>query len=229
MRRVAVYAGTRNVYPMMVIAAKSLLSHTRIDRVWFLIEDDAFPEELPDVIRCMNISGQEYFPPDGPNYNSPWTYVSLIRLALPDLLKEETRCIWLDNDTIVMKDIGPLTDIDLEGNYVAMVEEPVRSLYPFKYHNAGVMVMDLEALRGDWIWQKWIRIVNGKEYTAPDQDAVNLICQGEILTVGPEWNHAPGIVGESADPAIRHYCGCQRPIGNDWFEYYRKADWRVMT
>ena len=145
------------------------------------------------------------------------------------LLKEEMRCIWLDNDTIVMKDIGPLTDIDLEGNYVAMVEEPVRSLYPFKYHNAGVMVMDLEALRGDWIWQKWIRIVNGKEYTAPDQDAVNLICQGEILTVGPEWNHAPGIVGESPDPAIRHYCGCHRPIGNDWFEYYRKADWRVMT
>ena len=43
MRRVAVYMGTRNYYDMMVIAAKSLLSHTRMDRVWFLIEDDEFP------------------------------------------------------------------------------------------------------------------------------------------------------------------------------------------
>ena len=227
MRRVAVYAGTRNVYPMMVIAAKSLLGHTRIDRVWFLIEDDAFPEELPDVIRCMNISGQEYFPPDGPNYNSPWTYVSLIRLAMPDLLKEETRCIWLDNDTIVTKDIGPLTDIDLEGNYVAMVEEPVRSLYPFKYHNAGVMVMDLDALRKDGTWEKWIRIVNSREYTAPDQDAVNLICQGEILTIGPEWNNAGHITQNSADTMIRHYAGCLKPRGERVFREYEKAEWRV--
>lgn len=51
MRKVVVYAGTRNVYHNMVVAAKSLLNHTQMDRVWFLIEDDEFPEELPDVIR----------------------------------------------------------------------------------------------------------------------------------------------------------------------------------
>ena len=34
MRRVAVYMGTRNYYGMMVTAAKSLLRHTRMDRVW---------------------------------------------------------------------------------------------------------------------------------------------------------------------------------------------------
>ena len=51
MRRVVVYSGTRNVYHNMTVAAKSLLRHTHIDRVWFLIEDDAFPEELPDLCR----------------------------------------------------------------------------------------------------------------------------------------------------------------------------------
>ena len=61
MRRVAVYMGTRNYYPLMVSAAKSLLANTRMDRVWFLIEDDEFPEELPDVIRCKNISGQTLY------------------------------------------------------------------------------------------------------------------------------------------------------------------------
>ena len=34
MRRVAVYMGTRNYYRQMVIAAKSLLKHTRVDRVF---------------------------------------------------------------------------------------------------------------------------------------------------------------------------------------------------
>ena len=41
MDRVAVYMGTRNVYRQMAAACKSLLYHTRVDRVWFLIEDDA--------------------------------------------------------------------------------------------------------------------------------------------------------------------------------------------
>jgi len=63
--RVAAYFGTRNVYGDMVVAAKSLLNHTRMDRIWFLIEDDAFPEELPEVIKTKNISGQTWFPPGG--------------------------------------------------------------------------------------------------------------------------------------------------------------------
>ena len=68
--RVAVYFGTRNVYGDMVVAAKSLLNHTRMDRIWFLIEDDTFPEELPEVIKTKNISDQQWFPPGGPNYNA---------------------------------------------------------------------------------------------------------------------------------------------------------------
>ena len=46
MKRVAVYAGTRNVYGQMVSAATSRVKNTRMDRVFFLIEDDALPEEI---------------------------------------------------------------------------------------------------------------------------------------------------------------------------------------
>ena len=230
MRRVAVYAGTRNVYGQMVIAAKSLTSHTRMDRVWCLIEDDVFPEALPDVIRCVNVSGQEFFPKDGPNYDSEWTYMTLMRLVLPRVLPaEEQRCLWLDTDTIVEQDIGELFDMPMRGNYVAMVEEPVRSRYPFRYHNAGVMLMDLDALRMDGIWQKWVKLVNRQKMSAPDQDAVNLICQGEILTIGPEWNNAGHITQNSADTKIRHYAGCLKPRGERVFREYEQAEWIVKT
>ena len=231
MRRVAVYAGTRNVYGQMVIAAKSLLEHTRMERVFFLIEDNAFPEEfgkLPDVIRCINVSGQAFFPEDGPNYHSAWTYMTLMRLALPRVLPAEVeRCVWLDTDTIVEKDIRELFDMPMNGNYVAMVEEPVRSKYPFVYHNSGVMLMDLTALRMDGTWKKWVSMVNRRMMSAPDQDAVNLICQGEILTIGPEWNNAGHITQNSADTRIRHYAGCLKPRGERIFKLYEKAEWRV--
>ena len=229
MRRVAVYAGTRNVYDMMAASCKSLLAHTRVDQVYFLIEDDEFTQPLPDVIRTVNVSGQDYFPENGPNYDSQWTYMTLIRLALPWMLMGESRALWLDVDTIIQKDIGELFDIDLKGNYCAMAKEPARSTDVFTYHNAGVLLMDLDAMFEDSISDKCCRLVNRNKYTAPDQDAINLICQGEILELGPEWNAAGCITADVADPYIRHYAGYQRRLGRMQFEQYAKAEWRVKT
>lgn len=231
MRRVAVYAGTRNVYGMMNAAAKSLLATTHMDHVYFLIEDDTFPEPLPDVIQVANVAsltdnGRVFFLPDGPNYDSQWTWMSLVRLLLPRLL-HESRVLWLDVDTIVEQDIGEIFDRDLAGNYVAMVEEPVRSKYPFTYHNAGVMLMDLDALRADDTWRKWIKLINREPFTAKDQDVINLICQGEILTLGPEWNSAGHITQNAEDPYIRHFAGSLRQSGAAAFARYEKAEWRV--
>lgn len=232
MRRVAVYAGTRNVYGMMAAASKSLLATTHMDMVYFLIEDDAFPEPLPDVIQVANVAswtdnGRKFFLPDGPNYDSQWTWMSLVRLLLPRLL-DEPRVLWLDVDTIVEQDIGEIFDRDLAGNYLAMVEEPVRSKYPFTYYNAGVMLMDLEELWGDRIWRKWVGLINREPFTAKDQDVINLICQGEILTLGPEWNSAGHITQNAEDPYIRHYAGSLRPSGAAAFARYEKAEWRVI-
>ena len=227
MSRVAVYAGTRAVYRNMAICAKSLLAHTRMDRVWFLIEDDAFPEDIPGVIRTKNVSGQEYFPPSGPNYNTEWTYMTLMRLALPEILPDEQRVLWLDTDTIVEKDIGELFDIELHDDYVAMVEEPVRSRYPFIYHNSGVILMDLYKLRRDKVHRKWIKLVNEVTYTAPDQDAINLICQGEILTLPPVWNDAGHITQSTINPYIRHYGGSLKWKEPAVFKEYENAKWRM--
>ena len=229
MKRIAVYAGTRTVYGMMACAAKSLLAHTRMDEVLFLIEDDDFPVELPDVIYTKNVSGQTWFDPDGPNYQSQWTYMTLVRLALPELLPDASRVLWLDIDTIVYDDISDLFDMDMAGNYVAMVREPKRCLFPFRYFNAGVCLMDLDAIRADGIHHKWMRLVNTEPFTAPDQDAINLICQGEIYELGPEWNSAGVITQDAAEPIIKHFAGYLRGSGKDIFKHYHDEKWRVIT
>ena len=56
--RTAVYAGTRNVYDRMLAPAKSLLMHSNVDKIYFLIEDNNFPDELPKEIECINVSNQ---------------------------------------------------------------------------------------------------------------------------------------------------------------------------
>lgn len=227
MDRVAVYAGTRNVYRNMITAAKSLTRHTRMDRVWFLIEDGKIPDEmgqLPDVVRVKDMSGQAWFP-EGPNTRKRWSYMALLRLALPEILPEEHRVLWLDVDTIVNRDIGELFGTDLGGCYIAAAEELIRSKPPFVYFNAGVMLMDLDALR-DGKYMELIRLVNGTELTFPDQDAVNLLMQTRIKKISATYNSNIWIE-EVPDPAVTHYAADRHYWIRDGWKEAERQEWRV--
>ena len=213
MIRTVVYAGTRNIYRNMTTAAKSLLRHTRVDRVWFLIEDDEFPEELPDVIRCRNMTGQKWIDPESPNARKRWGWMSMTRLALPEMFPELDRCLWLDVDTIVNRDIGELLDMDL------------RSRPPFRYYNAGVMMMNLEALRGGMA-ERLIRRVNHHPMDFPDQDVINLLCQGEIRPINPTYNSNFWIV-DVPDPVITHFAADRNYTERPLWKEYENMEWRV--
>ena len=65
MAKHAVYCATRNLYGDMEAAAKSLVANSDVDRVHFLIEDAAFPSELPGIIECHGVSSQEFFASKG--------------------------------------------------------------------------------------------------------------------------------------------------------------------
>lgn len=224
MRRVAVYAGTRNIYHNMAVAARSLLWHTRMDRVIFLIEDDVFPEPLPDVIETMNVSGQQFYPHDGPNFASRWTYMTLMRLALPELLPEERRALWLDVDTIVTENIGDLFDTDLGGCPVGAVREPEWSRPGRVYYNAGVLLMDLDALRGG-LCERLIHRVNSVPMDFKDQDAINEVCKGMIYDLPAIWN-ASDWTAKPIDPKITHFAADRDYTQHPLFKTYERKNWR---
>lgn len=185
---IIVYAGTRNIYRQMTVAAKSLLHNTPGADVWFLIEDDAFPERLPAQIHVRNVSGQEFFPENGPNYDTHWSYMTLMRCALAKLFPEEKQALWLDTDTIVDEDITELLETDLEGVCFAGCIEPLKTWRLFRYINAGVLLCNLEEIRRTGKDDELIRLINGKKMAYPDQDAINELCQGCMKTFGGEWN-----------------------------------------
>ena len=219
MRHVAVYAGTRNVYPCMAAAAKSLLRECRkIDRVYFLIEDDAFPETLPDVIQCVNVKDSAFAKLDGVNHENPWTYMTMARLELHRILPDESRVLYLDVDTIVMFDMSELFDADLGGNVIGGVKEPKRCLDPFMYINAGVLLMDLEKLRAGF-GDEMVEIANRRKLRCPDQDAINLICQGRILELNPIYNASDWTLAPM-NAKIYHFAGVRNYTERKLFKSY---------
>ena len=225
MRRVVCYGATRNLYHEMAAAAKSLLRYTKVDRVIFLTEDDEFPEELPSVIEIHNISGQNYFDEFGINYNTPWTYMTLMRLALPLLFPEEGRILWLDVDTIVTADIGRLFETDMGGCFLAAVEEPKRSKPPFVYFNAGVLLLDCAKLR-EGKAQEIVDFANTELLPCADQDAVNLMCAGKIKKL-PSIYNGTRFCDTPLNAIITHYAAIKDWKSGAAYRETEKAKWRV--
>lgn len=202
------YCGTRNVYEDMITAAKSLLSHTKIDKIYFIIEDDTFPYELPDIFECISVKDQTFFPPDGPNYKNSWTYMVLIRAALTKILPQDLDMVLsLDIDTIVNEDISELWNWNLDNYYLAAAREPFKTNASYLYINFGVSLLNLKKLREDKKDDDIIKSLNTKWYYANEQDCFNDKCQGHIKLLPADYN-ASDFTGKVWDKIkINHYAG----------------------
>lgn len=217
--RIVVYAGNRTVYPDMVTIVKSLLMHNKIDAVWLIIEDDVFPYKMPDCVKTINASNQEYFPPDGANMKTRYSYLVLMRAVLADLFPQYDKVLSLDIDTIVTGDISALWELPLEDYYFAAIEEPKcrkGQMYGRKdpryyvgqdrYYNAGVMMYNLKKMREDGIWQKNVELLNTEEFYSVEQDTMNMICSPHILPLDAYYNSSPWTELRD-DAAIVHFAG----------------------
>lgn len=224
--RVAVYCGTYNTYISMMVSAKSLIANTRMDKVYFLIEDDAFPYELPDIVECINVKGQKWFPEDGPNYNNCWSYMCMMRAVFTKIIPYD-RVLSLDIDVVVQEDIGCLWDIDLTDYYLAGVEEPQRKKVTSDpmYINFGVVMMNLKKLRKDGIDDAVIADLNKTRFGCPEQDAFNKHCAYHIYRLSNDYNATvhSHITGEAERERIVHFAGIKF-----WRHYGQVKQYSVM-
>lgn len=202
----------------MCAAAKSLLAHTPVDRIFFLSEHDEFPFPLPAIVTNVNVRGQRFFRPDGPNFRSGWTYMILMKAALHRLFPELEKILMLDVDTFVLDDVSALWDLDLGDNFLAAAAEPFKTTKDALYVNAGVMLMNLAKLRegkGDEL----IASLNARAWNYCEQDAIAGLCQGGILEISSEYN-ANAFTKPCAKPKILHYAAVyewmKKPIPTAW-------------
>lgn len=233
MRKCVVYTLTRNYYDKMIPSLKSLLAHTHIDTIYVLAEDDELPLDLPrevkERMKVINISGQQYFRENGPNYANMWSYIVLIRGAMAKLITDADLVLNIDADTIVYDDISPLWDYDMTGYYMAGVREiRLSQLRCHLYVNFGVTMLNLKELRepgpdgrckaDELIW--WI---NNVKVVYVEQDTYNKLCKDHVLEWPSDYNYTKWkhVTVPTDHIAIRHYAG-----EGDWWEKPEVQEWR---
>ena len=230
MEKAVVYCGTRNTYPEMAAACKSLLRFNKDVHVYFLIEDNKFPDpDLPtDLVTVKNVSKQKWIKPDGPNMGNMWSWMVLLRGAYARLFPKLDFILSLDNDTFVEDDISELWELDMTDYYYAAVREvELSKWYNKPYYNFGVSFHNLRKQREDKVCDAIIEELNTVKHDYPEQDVFMQKCEPHILELPGDWNIAD-FTTPFMTRKIRHMTG---PGKWDWYPthpltgQYRRMTW----
>ena len=149
--------------------------------------------------------------------------LSWARIEAGELLPPQTsRCIYLDTDTLVGRDLVELFDMPLDGNSIAMAinnnvpAEVVAYLGSLgiradDWFNAGVALIDVDAWRRN---SEMDRLIRCKRSMPPvlwfaDQDLLNKHFAGCITKLDPSWNRRDVVY--SPEGQILHFAGATKP------------------
>lgn len=216
--RTVVYTGNRAVYESMGAACRSMIYHRGADKIFLLTEDDVFPEQLPECVENINVRGQKFFLPDGPNFRNRWSYLALMKAAVPLMPNISGRVLVMDIDALVCGNIDALWGLPKGPLYMAR-EVGRRE----EYYNSGVMLMDTEDLFADFT--EVVRQINVRHYDFGDQDVINQIMRGRIKTLPPEYNVSDWTVKPAGETLIKHYAAIRDWSREPIYLQYARMSW----
>ena len=133
-----------------------------------------------------------------PNYRG--SYAANMRLFVDSLIPEDVdRLLYLDSDTVVVGRVDSLIDLNMKNYPIAMVLDSLGFEHKKElgisgdYYNSGTILFQMKL----WRERKYTDHITyhikniRSHYPMPDQDLLNILCQGEIMTLAPEFNLQP--------------------------------------
>lgn len=130
-----------------------------------------------------------------------WPATTFGRMFLPSLISNEDFILYIDIDTLILKDLSPIQDIDLDNNLVGVVyqannkqstEWKTRLSIPqrYGYFNAGVLYMNLQLMRNEDCENQFLSYLqdNLNILNCPDQDILNATLYKRSKSLEPCWN-----------------------------------------
>lgn len=178
---------------------------------------------------------------------------ALYRLALPELLKNIDRVIYLDTDILVQADIHDLYNMNFDKSYLLVVSdnEDMRNLYVktryYKnagldyrnYFNSGVLVLNLKEIRKlNFLNNCLTKLQKFNKFA--DQDILNIIFKDKVKFIDGKFNKLVDIQNLSDDnienilkgKVILHFAGYLKPwncankeVIKLYYSYMAKTPW----
>lgn len=171
------------------------------------------------------------------------------RLLIAEILFYYNKVIYLDCDIVVLHDVADLYKIDLENYVLGVVNDKVFSsaqkdyvnngigIGEENYFNSGILLIDTKKFIELTIKEKCFEVLSRyKKLSCPDQDALNISCQGKVLYLTDSWNFQNGRGSYTFEDRynkvhnIIHYTSAKKPwntkvieLGEYFWKYARNT------
>ncbi|MCQ2598780.1 MAG: glycosyltransferase family 8 protein [Alphaproteobacteria bacterium] len=176
---------------MTAVTIKSLLdsSQNRCDYDIYCVIGQDVDETQCEVIRKIvnESSSMVHFVYGNNDFDKSnrrgWPVAMWYRLMLPKLLPDVKRIIYADMDVIFFRDLIDIYEYDLGDNVIAAVPTRLDN-----YINSGFLLMDLDKIRKEKLYDEWIKISQKEDFKNPDQDVLNFTLKGRIAFLPLRYN-----------------------------------------
>lgn len=194
------------------------------------LEDTNFHIHFKNVNEYVDVSDPLF------HTNNHFSVETYFRFFLPEMFKDEEKIVYIDCDTLILKNPKELFGISLGDNYIGATRELeiVREIQtegkkakhymtdvlglknPYDYIQAGCLVMNLKKMREDDIPSKLLQTLEKiKTPKYVDQDIFNIVCEGKITFLEQNWNYAWYLPLVDAE--------YEEHLGSPYNERYQKA------
>lgn len=178
-----------------------------------------------------------------PHLAQPFNISFILRLYAPRILQDDIdKILYLDVDTVIASSLKELDAITFDNETaLAAVKDLVRyddyarlgiDETKHVYFNSGVMLINLSYWRKNNTGDKCLKLLveHSKEYKFPDQDALNVVCEGKVHYLHPQYNcltfffarreflktrirkdEFENVIDAAKKPAIVHYTWPSKP------------------
>ncbi|MBE6645654.1 MAG: glycosyltransferase [Ruminococcaceae bacterium] len=133
------------------------------------------------------------------------------RILIAELLWHYERVLYIDCDTVINSDIAEFLKVDLDGAIIGAVKNPLDDdmgryvtgrlgMNCDDYFNSGVLIIDTELFKKHSIKKRCFDLLSGNRSLAcPDQDVLNISCNGRCVYLDEKWNFQTGNRAYSAE------------------------------
>ena len=129
------------------------------------------------------------------------------RLIIPEIMPDYHKILYLDCDMVVDHDVSELYDLDmgrciigaakdidvagqvnLRNGWEKYAVEKLGLDKPYDYFQAGVLMINLDALRQTATSEEMIKLALSNTWRCHDQDVLNIICKNKVYYIPQQWN-----------------------------------------
>ena len=204
-----VFSTDNNYVSYLAVVIQSLKDVASQDKLYFIavLNTDLSEQNIGRVeclsdnnfnVKCYSVSkmvnSRRFYS------RSHYSVAMYYRLLIAEMFCCFENVLYLDCDLIVKKNVDPLVELDLGDNVIAAARNPVQyhnlryveytlQIPSAKYFNSGVIVINTYNFLREKIKDICFDLLaEYKNLQCPDQDLLNMACNGKVLYLPLNWN-----------------------------------------